>query len=128
MGPVQLQVSSCSLPSYITEFGKSRSEALAVLENSRLTELFWLQSGLSNQGLTLDMPTGRLDGFVSSAAEANSLLVSSQSTAEQLTQQFAQQGFSQDEMITLSGKTYEANAPSVAASVMLQVFPSWNNK
>ncbi len=57
------------------------------------------------------MPTGRLDGFVSSAAEANSLLVSSQSTAEQLTQQFAQQGFSQDEMITLSGKTYEANAP-----------------
>lgn len=60
-------------------------------------------SGLSNEGLTLDMPTGRLDGFVSSAAEANSLLVSSQSTAEQLTQQFAQQGFSQDEMITLSG-------------------------
>jgi peroxidase len=86
--------------------------------------LFWLQSGLSNQGLTLDMPTGRLDGFVSSAAEANSLLVSSQSTAEQLTQQFAQQGFSQDEMITLSGTTYEANAPTVAASVMLQVFPS----
>ncbi len=121
---MQLQVSSCSLPSYITELGKRRSEALAVLENSRLTELFWLQTGLSNQGLTLDMPTGRLDGFVSSAAEANSLLVSSQSTAEQLTQQFAQQGFSQDEMITLSGKTYEANAPSVAASVMLQAFLS----
>jgi hypothetical protein len=51
----------------------------------------------------MDMPTGRLDGRVSSGTEAAAVLVSSQSTAAELTQQFEQQGFSQDEMITLSG-------------------------
>jgi peroxidase len=49
------------------------------------------------------MPTGRLDGLVSSAAEATALIVSPKSTAQQLIQQFEQRGFSQDEMITLSG-------------------------
>jgi len=62
-----------------------------------------LQSGLSSGGLPMDMPTGRLDGRVSSGTEAAAVLVSSQSTAAELTQQFEQQGFSQDEMITLSG-------------------------
>jgi peroxidase len=62
-----------------------------------------LQTGLNNQGLELDMPTGRFDGLVSSSAEATALIVSSQSNAQQLTQQFEQQGFTQDEMITLSG-------------------------
>jgi peroxidase len=62
-----------------------------------------LQTGLNNQGLELDMPTGRFDGLVSSAAEATALIVSSQSNAQQLTQQFEQRGFTQDEMITLSG-------------------------
>ncbi|CAK9202059.1 unnamed protein product [Sphagnum jensenii] len=60
-------------------------------------------TGLNNQGLELDMPTGRFDGLVSSAAEATALIVSSQSNAQQLTQQFEQRGFTQDEMITLSG-------------------------
>lgn len=60
-------------------------------------------SGLSSGGLPMDMPTGRLDGRVSSGTEAAAVLVSSQSTAAELTQQFEQQGFSQDEMITLSG-------------------------
>jgi peroxidase len=60
-------------------------------------------TGLNNGGLELDMPTGRLDGLVSSAAEATALIVSPQSTAQQLIQQFEQRGFSQDEMITLSG-------------------------
>jgi peroxidase len=62
-----------------------------------------LQTGLNNGGLELDMPTGRLDGLVSSAAEATALIVSPKSTAQQLIQQFEQRGFSQDEMITLSG-------------------------
>jgi hypothetical protein len=72
-----------------------------------------LQTGLNNGGLELDMPTGRLDGLVSSAAEATALIVSPKSTAQQLIQQFEQRGFSQDEMITLSGS--ECNSWSVVA-------------
>lgn len=49
------------------------------------------------------MPTGRLDGLVSSTASADSGLVSTDTSAQELTQKFLAQGLGQDEMITLSG-------------------------
>lgn len=54
-------------------------------------------------GRHFDMPTGRLDGLVSSKASADANLVSTETSATQLTQKFLAQGLSQDEMITLSG-------------------------
>lgn len=54
-------------------------------------------------GQMFDMPTGRLDGMISSTESANDNLVSPQSSASELTQKFLAQGLGQDEMITLSG-------------------------
>jgi len=51
-----------------------------------------------------EMPTGRLDGMISSADSANRDLVSTKSSASELTQKFSAQGLGQDEMITLSGE------------------------
>ncbi|KAG0581347.1 hypothetical protein KC19_4G244300 [Ceratodon purpureus] len=54
-------------------------------------------------GQSFNMPTGRLDGTVSSADSAASSLPSPLSSTIELTQMFLEQGLSQDEMITLSG-------------------------
>jgi len=54
-------------------------------------------------GQMFEMPTGRLDGMISSAESANNNLVSTKSSASELTQKFLAQGLGQDEMITLSG-------------------------
>ncbi|KAG0593173.1 hypothetical protein M758_1G302700 [Ceratodon purpureus] len=54
-------------------------------------------------GKHFDIPTGRLDGLVSSTASADANLVSTDSSAQELTQKFLAQGLGQDEMITLSG-------------------------
>ena len=59
-----------------------------------------MQSG----GQSFNMPTGRLDGTVSSADSAASSLPSPLSSTIELTQMFLEQGLSQDEMITLSGR------------------------
>ena len=55
-------------------------------------------------GQMFEMPTGRLDGMISSVEKANSDLVSPDSSASELTRKFLAQGLGQDEMITLSGK------------------------
>lgn len=55
-------------------------------------------------GQHFDMPTGRLDGMVSTADKANNNLVSTRSSATELTRKFLEQGLGQDDMITLSGK------------------------
>ena len=54
-------------------------------------------------GKYFDIQTGRLDGLISSTASADAGLVSTDSSAQELTQKFLAQGLGQDEMITLSG-------------------------
>ncbi len=63
------------------------------------------ENGMQTGGQMFEMPTGRLDGMVSSADKANNDLVSPESSASELTQKFLAQGLGQDEMITLSGKS-----------------------
>ena len=54
-------------------------------------------------GQNFQMTTGRLDGTVSDMQTANNDLVSTKSSATELTQKFMSLGLGQDEMITLSG-------------------------
>ena len=61
----------------------------------------WFQTG----GPTWQVPTGRRDGLTSSAAAATLGLPSPSLTTPVLTQIFLAHGLTQDEMITLSGKT-----------------------
>ncbi|KAA8540102.1 hypothetical protein F0562_026794 [Nyssa sinensis] len=54
-------------------------------------------------GLGYDVPAGRRDGKVSSASEASTNLPPPSLDVNQLTQTFANKGFTQEEMVTLSG-------------------------
>lgn len=55
-------------------------------------------------GLGYDVPAGRSDGRVSLASEALANLPAPTLNVDQLTQEFANKGFTQEEMVTLSGK------------------------
>lgn len=72
-------------------------------------------------GRHFEMPTGRLDGMVSSTASADANLVSTESSARELTQKFLAQGLGQDEMITLSG------AHTIGRTTCAQVTPRLYN-
>lgn len=61
----------------------------------------FVQSG----GMAFDMPTGRLDGMISSVQDASDNLPGTTLSAKEMTQQFAQHGLTQDEMVTLAGKS-----------------------
>ena len=63
--------------------------------------MFILQ--LSGGRINWKVPTGRRDGTVSSASDANNGLPSPLFTVAQLTSLFAAVGLSQDQMVTLSG-------------------------
>ncbi|CAK9211691.1 unnamed protein product [Sphagnum troendelagicum] len=58
--------------------------------------------GLSG-GMAFDMPTGRLDGMISSVQDVSDNLPGTTLSAKEMTQQFAQHGLTQDEMVTLAG-------------------------
>lgn len=58
---------------------------------------------LSNGKISYKVPAGRLDGFVSSASEAQAELPDSNSDAKQLIENFASKDFDVEEMVILSG-------------------------
>jgi peroxidase len=64
---------------------------------------FWYVLFVKTGGQDFQMTTGRLDGTVSDMQTANNDLVSTKSSATELTQKFMALGLGQDEMITLSG-------------------------
>ncbi|EFJ11070.1 hypothetical protein SELMODRAFT_126670 [Selaginella moellendorffii] len=63
-----------------------------------------------------DVPAGRRDGRISSAAEATSSLPDPSFSINQLTQRFAAKGLSQDNMITLSGKTHHLSSHTIGVA------------
>lgn len=65
----------------------------------------WYVLFVKTGGQDFQMTTGRLDGTVSDMQTANNDLVSTKSSATELTQKFMALGLGQDEMITLSGTT-----------------------
>ncbi|XP_006644090.1 peroxidase 2-like [Oryza brachyantha] len=58
---------------------------------------------LSNGHVHFDVPAGRLDGFVSSADEAQRELPDSTMTVQQLADNFAAKGFDTEQLVILSG-------------------------
>jgi hypothetical protein len=65
-----------------------------------MTLIFFMQSG----GIGYDVPAGRRDGKISLASDTFTNLPSPFFNVDQLTQLFANKGFTQEEMVTLSGK------------------------
>lgn len=58
---------------------------------------------MQTRGLGYDVPAGRKDGRVSVASDTFTNLPPPTSNVNQLTQLFANKGFTQEEMVTLSG-------------------------
>lgn len=78
-------------------------------------------------GQHFDMPTGRLDGMVSTADNANNNLVSTRSSATELTRKFLEQGLGQDDMITLSGAHTVGKTTCGQITSRLYNFPGTTN-
>ena len=78
-------------------------------------------------GLNFEMPTGRLDGMVSSADTAANNLVSTKASISELTQKFLAQGLGQDEMITLSGAHTIGRTSCAQITHRLYRFPGSTN-
>lgn len=68
-------------------------------------------------GLGYNVPAGRRDGRISLASEALSNLPPPTLNVDQLTQSFANKGFTQEEMVTLSGKDFRlSKIPSICTN------------
>ena len=65
-----------------------------------MTLIFFMQTG----GLSYDVPAGRRDGKISLASETLTNLPPPSFNVDQLTKFFSNKGFTQEEMVTLSGK------------------------
>ena len=65
-----------------------------------MTLIFFMQTG----GLGYDVPAGRRDGKISLASDTLTNLPPPSFNVDQLTQFFSNKGFTQEEMVTLSGK------------------------
>ena len=65
-----------------------------------MTLIFFMQSG----GIGYDVPAGRRDSKISLASDTFTNLPPPFFNVDQLTQLFANKGFTQEEMVTLSGK------------------------
>jgi hypothetical protein len=62
--------------------------------------IFFMQTG----GLGYEVPAGRRDGRISLVSETFTNLPPPTLNVDQLTQAFAKKGFTQEEMVTLTGK------------------------
>lgn len=62
---------------------------------------------LQTGGLGYDVPAGRKDGRISKASEASASLPPPTNNVIQLTQTFINKGLTQEEMVTLSGETFQ---------------------
>ena len=65
-----------------------------------MTLIFFIQTG----GLGYDVPAGRRDGKISLASETLTNLPPPSFNVDQLTKFFSNKGFTQEKMVTLSGK------------------------
>ena len=65
-----------------------------------MTLIFFMQTG----GLGYDVPAGRRDGKISLASETLTNLPPPSFNVDQLTKFFSNKGFTQEEMVILSGK------------------------
>ena len=65
-----------------------------------MTLIFFMQTG----GLGFDVPAGRSDGKISLASDTLTNLPPPSFNVDQLTKFFSNKGFTQEEMVTLSGK------------------------
>ena len=68
-----------------------------------MTIIFFMQTG----GIGYDVPAGRRDGKISLASDTFTNLPPPTLNVDQLTQFFAKKGFTQEEMVTLSGKNFK---------------------
>jgi hypothetical protein len=65
-----------------------------------MTPIFFMQTG----GLGYEVPAGRRDGRISQVSETFTNLPPPTINVDRLTQAFAKKGFTQEEMVTLTGK------------------------
>ncbi|KAG6746553.1 hypothetical protein POTOM_048904 [Populus tomentosa] len=95
--------SSCKLAEFIVKsavrdgFNKDRGVAAG------LVRMHFHDCFVRTGGFGYDVPAGRRDGTVSLASEVLTNLPPPTFNVDQLTQNFANKGFSQEEMVTLSG-------------------------